>query len=132
MDIKQLSRCGTLYKKNWSSSTHGEKSSNVNQSDQESSDAREGDEEDVAARNAEIARDDKLILSYDSWCLEEFIDEHSSFTQDCYNLIRFLKRRQGYERVGVVGCGWGGRQALLTGYMEGPVPPRYACLSRST
>ena len=70
-------------------------------------------------------RDDEDILAYDSWCLEEFIDEHASFSTDVYNCVRFLKRRRGYERVGVVGCGWGGRQALLASYIEGPVPPRY-------
>ena len=79
----------------------------------------------VGTLAATVEEDDKDILAYDSWCLEEFIDEHASFSTDVYNFVRFLKRRRGYERVGVVGCGWGGRQALLASYIEGPVPPRY-------
>lgn len=96
-DIKELSRRGTL---------HRAQSSGP----------------DAEATTKE---DDAVLLSYDAWCLEEWIDEHADFSKDFYNLVRFMKRYMGFDRVAAVGCGWGGRQALLAAYIEGPVPPRY-------
>ena len=98
-DIKELSRRGTLH--------------------------RTAETTNSSETMAITKEDDALLLSYDAWCLEEWIDEHADFSKDFYNLVRFMKRYMGFDRVAAVGCGWGGRQALLAAYIEGPVPPRY-------